>query len=71
MDKYEIVKEVINNKSEELQKQYKSIKWDLPHSIGKEDVITKGVEIHAQIQLLYRLIMEIDWAIKEELKCKK
>ena len=72
MDKFEISKQVINNISEKLHKEYKEIKWDLPQSIGKEDVITKGVELHAQIQLIYKIIHEIEWAVKEgELKCKK
>ncbi len=52
--------------SEKLQMEYKEIKWSLPESIGDSDTITRGVELHAQIQLMYKLIKEIQWAIKPE-----
>jgi len=62
MDKFNITKDIINEMSEKLQEEYKQIKWDLPQSVGNGDVITKGVELHAQIQLMYKLIKEIQWA---------
>ncbi len=65
MDKYEITKDIINEMSEKLQEEYKNIKWNLPYSIGKDDVITRGVELHTQIQLMYRLIHEIQSKTKD------
>lgn len=61
---YEITKNVINKISDELHDNWKNIKWELPHSVGKKDVILEGIEIHAQIQLIYRIIHEIEWARK-------
>jgi len=70
MDNYEISKKVINDLSEKLNLEWKAIKWELPHSVGKDMLILKGVEIHAQIQLLYKIIHDIEWAIKENEKTK-
>ena len=55
----EATKTVINRISDELHEKWTNIKWDLPNSVGKKDVILEGVEIHAQLQLIYRIIHEI------------
>lgn len=61
MNQEEIAKKVINRMSDELSEKWKNIKWNLPESVGKKDVILEGVETHAQLQLIYRIIHEIEW----------
>ena len=65
MEQEQAAKTVINRISDELSKKWKEIKWDLPNSVGKKDVILEGVETHAQLQLIYRIIHEIEWEKKK------
>ena len=60
MEYSQACKNVINRMSDDLSKKWHDIKWVLPESVGKKDVILEGIETHAQLQLIYRIIHEIE-----------
>lgn len=59
---YKLASEAINKISDELDKEWKEIRWELP-TLKETKTIEKAIVTQANLLFLYRIIREISWAV--------